>query len=203
MGYVHSYYQVKSVPNGQWLLLTTQVANVFLLTQKRHIPGYLDPMVLCTSDGKYPLLRPSDLLVEGLYGQPAIEFNGEERPDISYETFHLSQNSSGCGFYKTTFLWTPSRPYDSMVKATLLIAHRYCPGCYNIGSDGTLEECTNVQVWLSLNLGGKWPTPDSIAPQDELFRSLDLYLPGYFTNHLHLDVHYIAQTSFRVWHSER
>ena len=51
MGYVHSYYQVKSVPNDQWLLLTTQVANVFLLTQNRHIPGYLDPMVLCTAEG--------------------------------------------------------------------------------------------------------------------------------------------------------
>ena len=167
MGYVHSYHQVKSVPNDQWLLLTTMVANVFLLAQNRYVPGFLDPMVICTADGKYPLLKPSELLVEGLDCQPAISFNGEERLDASYETFHLGQHSSGCGFCKTTFLWKPCRPYDFMVKATLLIAHRFCPGCYDINSDGTLDEWANVQVWLTLNLGGKWPIPDSIAQQDE------------------------------------
>ncbi|ELS4492819.1 TPA: hypothetical protein QIT95_005617 [Klebsiella michiganensis] len=167
MGYVHSYHQVKSVPNDQWLLLTTMVANVFLLTQYRFVPGFSDRMVICTADGKYPLLKPSELLVEGLDGQPAISFNGEERLDASYETFHLGQHSSGCGFCKTTFLWKPCRPYDFMVKATLLIAHRFCPGCYDINSDGTLDEWANVQVWLTLNLGGKWPIPDSIAQQDE------------------------------------
>ncbi|UYV56935.1 hypothetical protein [Pantoea dispersa] len=41
MGYVHSYHQVKSVPNDQWLLLTTMVANVFLLAQNRYVPGFL------------------------------------------------------------------------------------------------------------------------------------------------------------------
>ena len=43
MGYVHSYHQVKSVPNDQWLLLTTMVANVFLLAQRRYAPGFFRP----------------------------------------------------------------------------------------------------------------------------------------------------------------
>jgi hypothetical protein len=94
MGYVHSY-QVKSVPNDQWLLLTTMVANVFLLAQNRYLPGFFDPMVICTAYGKYPLLKPSELLVEELDGQPAISFYGEERLDASYETFHLGLHSSG------------------------------------------------------------------------------------------------------------
>ncbi len=32
MGYVHSYHQVDSVHHYMWLLLTTQVANIFLFT---------------------------------------------------------------------------------------------------------------------------------------------------------------------------
>lgn len=78
MGYIHFYRQLKSVPNDQWLLFTTQVAIVFLLIQNRHVPGHIDPLVLCTHDGKYPLFRPNELLIDGFDGQPAIAFNGEE-----------------------------------------------------------------------------------------------------------------------------
>lgn len=167
MGYIHFYRQLKSVPNDQWLLFTTQVAIVFLLIQNRHVPGHIHPLVLCTHDGKYPLLRPNELLIDGLDGQPAIAFNGEERSEMSYETFYIGQHSSGREFCETTFNWRPTRPYDFMVKATLLVAHRFCPDCYDILSDGTLAEWTEVQVWLMHNLGGEWPIPEEIILKDE------------------------------------
>jgi hypothetical protein len=110
MGYVHSYHQVKSVSNDQWLLLTTMVANVFSLAQNRYVSGFSDPMVIYTADGKYPSLKPSELLVEGLDGQSAISFNCEKRLGSSYETFHLGKHSPRCSFYKTTLLWKPCRP---------------------------------------------------------------------------------------------
>lgn len=94
----------------------------------RYVPSFLDPMVICTADGKYPLLKPSELLVEGLDGQPAISFNGEERQDASIETFHLGQHSSGCGFCKNHIPLGTMPPIRFHGKATLQIAHRLCPG---------------------------------------------------------------------------
>ena len=128
MGYVRSYHQVKSVPNDQRLLLTTMVANVFSLAQNRYVPSFSDPMVIYTADGKYPLLKPSELLVEGLDGQPAISFNGEDRLGASYETFHLGQHSSGCCFCKNHIPLGTMPPIRFHGKATLQIAHCLCPG---------------------------------------------------------------------------
>lgn len=167
MGHCHCYTQLKTVPDDQWLLFTVQLSNVFLIIQNRHVPGYKQPLVLCTSDGRYPLLQPADLIVQSGIRQPAISFNGEEKKDLEYESFFLGQHSSGSEFCKTSFNWSPDRPYDFMVKATLLLAHRICIGCYDISSDGTLAEWLDVQEWLTKHLGGQWPIPEAILNNPE------------------------------------
>lgn len=132
MGYCHCYTQLKSVPNDHWLLLTVQLSNVFLIIQNRHAPGYKQSLLLCTSDGRHSLLQPADLIVQSGILQPAISFNSEEKEDLEYESFFPGQHSSGSEFCKTSLNWSPDRPYDFMVKATLLLAHRFCICCYDI-----------------------------------------------------------------------
>ncbi|MEZ3416208.1 hypothetical protein HP563_14250 [Pantoea dispersa] len=100
--------------------------------KKRHVPCYKQSLVLCTSDGRYSLLQPADLIVQSGILQPAISFNGEEKEDLEYESFFPGQQSSGSEFCQTSLNWSPDRPYDFMVKATLLLAHRFCIGCYDI-----------------------------------------------------------------------
>lgn len=162
MGYCHCYNQLKSVPDDQWLLFTIQLADVFLIIQNRHVLGYRKPLVLCTSDGRYPLLQLADLIVQSGIRQPAISLNGEVKENLEYESFFLGQYSSGSEFCKTSFNWSSGRPYDFIVKATPLLAHRLCIGCYDISSDGTLAEWPDVQEWLTKLLGGKCPIPKEI-----------------------------------------
>ena len=53
-----------------------------LIIQNRHVPGYKQSLLLCTSDGLYSLLQPANLIVQSGIRQPAISYNGEEKEDL-------------------------------------------------------------------------------------------------------------------------
>jgi len=158
MGYTHYFKQVKPVTNQQWMLLTAQVANVYLLVQGREpldrklwICDYAGDAVLHDCNQLFCSTAPG--------GQNCISFNGYGALEQDHESFLLCQQEQRDWFCKTA-----AKPYDFLVVATLILANTYCPDCYDISSDGDELDWLPVLQWLREHIDPRCSLPQRIEP---------------------------------------
>lgn len=158
MGYTHYFRQLKPVSDQQWGLFTSLVTDVFLLMQNRDLLGLC--IQICDVQGVALLQRSDELFCRTAPGsQNCIAFNGYELLGLDHEAFVLCQHTPRSWFCKTA-----AKPYDFMVKATLILANTCCPDCYDISSDGDELDWLPVLQWLRQHIDSRCSLPAKIAP---------------------------------------
>lgn len=162
MGYTHYFTQKQDVPMDQWATLKTQLSEVF-----QKLPAHSDssgggyaasPLVICDGDGTKLIKTAKDLFkgYEAAAVGNCICFNGDERQghDLGHETFYLSREGQGFNFCKTA-----RKPYDWLVMACILLAHKHCPNCWAFASDGNAADWQPVMAWMEANGFGAQELP--------------------------------------------
>jgi hypothetical protein len=110
-------------------------------------------IVLCGGDG-----TGSPVFTEG-----DIRFNGNEKEGLDCETFSISQDNTKhanvCGSKNgliSDFIKTARKPYDLMVKISLLRAKHHFPKC-EISSDGNISDWKQAKDIYKKAFGGRMP----------------------------------------------
>lgn len=84
-----------------------------------------------------------------------ITFNGIG--DAAHETMWFDRKGDGFQFCKTA-----RKPYDIAVIALLLLANRYAPEVWDIGSDGDAKDWQPTLDWVNYSGIGQFIMPKGI-----------------------------------------
>lgn len=118
MGYTHYFQQKKPVNDEQWAAFQHD-AEILLNYIKKETD-----IVLESNDDNGILINDQ-----------RVNLNGDSSCDLDHETFYLEKDYRDFNFCKTA-----RKPYDLVVCALLLLAHKHMPQHHDIGSDGSLAE---------------------------------------------------------------
>lgn len=157
MGYTQYFPQVKNVPDTQWETLCAKVREAFGWIQNQYLPSLYEadfPVTICDGPGEKIISDVTDLFSAN--GQKnVIFFNGQASRGLGYEAFFLSQKK----LKDFSFCKTAAKPYDWFVVVVLILVHNLCPGCFDISSDGEVQDWEPVLKWLNERSGVDYLMP--------------------------------------------
>lgn len=165
MGFTHYFKKIEDVPDEQWLMLRMKVIEVFqkLPSHETRDDFYANkPIIICDSLGRKHIKNVKKLFLKN-HGHRFIAFNGKEIDGLDHETFVL--RNSGEQECCENFCKTARKPYDWFVTAILILVHNICPNCFEISSDGDLEEWLDVHRWLCRVTSTIYRLPPKIIAQ--------------------------------------
>ena len=82
-----------------------------------------------------------------------IWFNGDNRHDLSHETFHVKIGDSLDPALTEDFCKTARKPYDILVCCALISLKRHLPGAFSFTSDGDRSDWATAIKFYDRNLG--------------------------------------------------
>jgi hypothetical protein len=152
MGYTNYYYTPVKMDAVKFKKLSEELQTVSGL-----LPKVDDKtIILCNGIG---VNNPE-------FSKKDIRFNGNEKEGLDHETFSLSQDSTkqanACGSKNDlvfNFCKTNEKPYDFMVKLSLLRLKYYFPEC-DIHSDGSSKDWKLARVFYKKVFGEAAPKVD-------------------------------------------
>lgn len=134
MGYTHYWTHNEPFTDEEWNAIKADAAKVLEVCTVPLWHEYDEPDTKPTIDDE------------------AIFFNGTG--DDGHETFVLEKNGNGFNFCKTA-----AKPYDRVVVAMLILAHKHAPDAMNISSDGGAEDWEDGAGLVAQACGEGYSTP--------------------------------------------